>query len=75
MRRLHTNAQLRIIEIDTVQFQKADQHVTEIGVFDCTIRTTGCATATITTVTTAQTIVEVIIVDIAVVVPTAIVIV
>lgn len=74
VRRLNANAQLCVVEVHTVEFEKADEHVTEVGVFDCTVRAARRATATIATIATAETIVEMIIIEIAVVVTTAIVI-
>lgn len=38
MRRLNSNAQFGVIEINAVQLEETDQHVSEIGVFDLTGR-------------------------------------
>lgn len=71
MRRLDTNAQFGVIEIDAVQFEKTDQHVTEIGMF----HSTGVATGRATAAAAADAIVEMIIIEITVIVAATVVIV
>ena len=69
--RLYTNTKFGIVEIHAVQFEKTDEHVTEIGVFDRT-RTAACRAAT---AATTDAIIEMVIVDITVIVAAAVIVV
>lgn len=62
--RLHANAQLGVVEVRAVQFQEADQHVSEIDVFDGVARLARVRSL----------VGEVIVVDVTVVVATALII-